>query len=200
MNISKSVTSKLGYSLHFNFQITQNMREVRFFNLINKWLGCGHVNEFPKEAKVSLVITSLKDIVEILIPILNKYNLQGIKKLDCDDFMTMVKLVENKEHLSQEDLEKIRQIKSGMNRRRAKNLHRPEDLSSGSGNSKILRSTFLTNNSSGSIPNPPLYGRLLNNHQEIEAFLPCSIIPYKIFNLRRNRLYNNKVLGFALFH
>ena len=114
--------------MHFNFKITQNMREVRLFNLINKWLGCGHVQEFPKEARVNLVITSLKDIVEILIPILNKYNLQGINKLNFDGFMAIVKLVENEEHLSQEGLEKIRQIKSEISTgRRAIYLNRRED-------------------------------------------------------------------------
>lgn len=130
MNISKSATAKLGYSFHFNFKITQHMRDVRLLKFINKWLGCGLVHENPQEVRVNLVITSLKDIAEILIPILNKYNLQGIKKLKCDDFITMVKLVENEEHLSQEGLEKIRQIKSGMNTGRRAidlNLHRLED-------------------------------------------------------------------------
>ena len=101
INISKSVTTKLGYSLYFNFKITQHTRDVGLFKFINKWLGCGHVDETPKKDRVNFVITSLKDLVEILIPILNKYNLQWIKKLKYDNFMTIVKLVENKEHLNQ---------------------------------------------------------------------------------------------------
>jgi hypothetical protein len=113
VNISKSAT-KLEYSLHFYFQITQHMREVRLFNFIKKWLGCGYVYELPKETKVNFIITSFKDIVKILVPILNEYPLQGVKKLNCDDFMTIVKLVENKKHLSPEDVDKIRQIKFGI--------------------------------------------------------------------------------------
>ena len=90
--------------MQLNFKITQHIRDVRLFNFINKWLGCGHVQEIPNEARVNLAVTNLKEIVEILIPILNKYNLQGIKRLNCDDFITIVKLVENKEHLSEAGL------------------------------------------------------------------------------------------------
>jgi len=78
-------------------------------------LDCGNIYEIPKDARVNFVITSLKDIVKILIPMLNKYPLHGIKKLNYEDFLTIVKLIEKKEHLTLEGLAKIRLIKSGMN-------------------------------------------------------------------------------------
>ena len=115
VNISKSAASILGYSLGLNFNISQHIRDVKLLKFINKWLGCGHVQEIPNEARVNLTVTNLNEIIKILIPLLNKYNLQGVKRLNCDDFITIVKLVEKKEHLSKTGLEKIRQIKSGMN-------------------------------------------------------------------------------------
>ena len=80
-----------------------------------------NVYDVGEDGKVHYIVMeyidgqNLKEIIKILIPLLNKYNLQGIKRLNCDDFITIVKLVEKKEHLSEAGLEKIRQIKSGMN-------------------------------------------------------------------------------------
>lgn len=114
VNIIKDA-SKIGYSVQLNFNITQHIRDAKLFNFLKNWLGYGYVHEIPKETRVNFVITSLKDIVKVLLPILNKYPLHGIKKLNFEDFKTIVKLIENKEHLKLEGLEKIRLIKSSMN-------------------------------------------------------------------------------------
>lgn len=114
VNIVKDAT-KIGYSVKLNFNLTQHIRDVKLFNFLNKWLDCGNVYEIPKDDRVNLVLTKFNDIVQKLLPILNKYSLHGVKKLNYDDFLKIVKLIENKEHLMQEGLEKIRLIKSGMN-------------------------------------------------------------------------------------
>jgi hypothetical protein len=110
---------KIGYTVQLNFNITQHIRDAELFNFLKKWLGCGNVYKITKETRVNFNITSFKDIVKILVSILNEYPLQGVKKLNCDDFLTIIKLMENKEHLKLEGLEKIRQIKSNMNTKRS---------------------------------------------------------------------------------
>jgi len=44
--------------------------------------------------------------------------MQGVKQKNFDDFNRVVSLVKSKEHLSKLGLEKIKQIKIGMNKRR----------------------------------------------------------------------------------
>ena len=114
VNIIKYAT-KTGYSVQLRFSLTQHLRVAQLFNLINKWLGGSHVYERPEESRVDIIISKLSIIVNILIPIFNIYNLQGIKNLNYIDFVTIVKLMENKEHLILNGIDKIKQIKSGMN-------------------------------------------------------------------------------------
>lgn len=98
VNISKD-TTKIGFKVQLNFNITQHIRDANLFNLLNMWLDCGHVYEIPKDVRVNLVITSFKDIVNILIPMFNKHILHGIKKSNYDDFLLIVKLMEKKKNI-----------------------------------------------------------------------------------------------------
>jgi len=52
------------------------------------------------------------------MPFFDEYPLQGVKKLDCIDFFSVVKMMNEGKHLTQEGFEEIRAIKSQMNRGR----------------------------------------------------------------------------------
>ena len=56
------------------------------------------------------------DLAEKIIPLFQKYQIQGTKHLDYTDFVSVIKLVKNKKHLTEEGLDKIRTIKSCMNK------------------------------------------------------------------------------------
>lgn len=114
LNITKGKT-KIGYLVQINFNITQHIRDAGLFKIIQGWLGCGLIYEIHKESRVNLIITNLQDIINILIPKLNQYPLQGIKRLNFEDFKLVVELIKKKEHLTLDGLNKIRLIKSGMN-------------------------------------------------------------------------------------
>jgi hypothetical protein len=107
--------TKIGYSVKITFKLTQHIRDVALFKFIQGWLGCGLIYESPKNSRVDFVITKFQDLTDILIPKLNKYPLQGVKKLNFEDFKLVAELMKNKEHLSLDGLNKIRKIKSGMN-------------------------------------------------------------------------------------
>ena len=119
VNITKGLT-KIGYLVQINFNLTQHIRDADLFKFIQRWLGCGLIYVIQKESRVNLVIINLQDIINILIPKLNQYPLQGIKRLNFEDFKLVVELIEKKEHLTLEGLNKIRKIKSGMNTARIK--------------------------------------------------------------------------------
>lgn len=114
VNITKG-TTKIGYVVQINFNLTQHIRDADLFKFIQRCLGAGLIYEIPKDSRVNLVITNLQDLIEILIPKLNQYPLQGIKRLNFEDFKLVAELISKKEHLTLEGLNKIRQIKSGMN-------------------------------------------------------------------------------------
>jgi len=63
-------------------------------------------------------VEDLKNITSIIIPFFKKYPIMGIKAEDFLDFCKGSELMLNKEHLNNEGLEKLRMIKSSMNKKR----------------------------------------------------------------------------------
>lgn len=71
-----------------------------------------------KENKVDFQILKLKDLSEKVIPFFQSIPLQGVKSKDFADFCKVVDIMKVKGHLTNEGLDKIRELKSGMNRGR----------------------------------------------------------------------------------
>ena len=169
INIAKG-TTKIGYLVQMNFNLTQHIRDAGLLKLKQEWLGCGLIFEIHTDSRVNLIITKLQDLISIFIPKFNQYPplhclhwctlehpfaslafvykkarearvgwsrhnhatrhkfisqlqqlqrkrgqmLQGIKILNFEDFKLVVNLMEKKEHLNLDGLNKIRQIKSGI--------------------------------------------------------------------------------------
>jgi len=75
-------------------------------------------NYYISGETVSLQITKFSDIVNIIIPFFEKYEIVGIKSLDFFDFKKAADIIKSKEHLSSEGFNEIFKLKSGMNRNR----------------------------------------------------------------------------------
>jgi len=86
-------------------------------NNIANTLKCGNVYKHSKDGVV-FMISIFEDIYNIIIPLLNKSHIRGIKYLDFKDFFLVAELINNKIHLTLEGLEQIRKIKFGMNKGR----------------------------------------------------------------------------------
>ena len=65
-----------------------------------------------------LQVKNYEDILNKIIPFFNKYLIKGVKYLDYLDWCKGVELINNKNHLTKEGLEQLREIKSRMNRGR----------------------------------------------------------------------------------
>lgn len=113
VNTQNSSTHQLGCKVELRFQITQHSRDVLLMESLVEYLGCGKV--FRSREAVDFVVTKFTDLSEGIIPFFEKYPLQEVKSHEFLDFKIVAKLMKNKEHLTQEGLEQIKQIKSGMN-------------------------------------------------------------------------------------
>lgn len=69
------------------FTLTQHSRDTELMNSLIKYLKCGNLQVNSENSAVYFVVTKLGDITDILIPLFNKYPLQGTKKLDYADFV-----------------------------------------------------------------------------------------------------------------
>ena len=83
-------------------------------NTIAEFFGCGRV-EKPKTEACDFTVNSYKAFELKIIPFFSRYTLQGSKSLDFKDFNKVVNIMKIKDHLTDQDLETIKDIKAGMN-------------------------------------------------------------------------------------
>ena len=85
------------------------------------YLGCGKV--YVSGTMVEYIVTKLTDITDKIVPLFQKNSIQGNKHLDFLDFVLVVKLMNNKFHLTEEGLNQIKKIKAGMNKGREETVN-----------------------------------------------------------------------------
>ena len=112
---SKSKLHKTGTSVQLQFSITQHSRDEKLMLKLKDFLKCGFLKYSKNQPLVIFVVTRLSDIQNIIVPFLEKNTLQGIKYKDYLDFVQIMRMMVNKDHLTIQGLHKIKEIKSGMN-------------------------------------------------------------------------------------
>ena len=115
VSLRNFLTTKTGKSVVLKFHIVQHSRDLELIKSLISHLGCGRVELALKQSAVYFVVTNLQDILGKIIPLFDKCNIQGIKHLDYDDFRKVAMLLQDKQHLSEAGLSKIKSIKSNMN-------------------------------------------------------------------------------------
>ena len=109
----KKNSSKLGSQVSLVFSLIQHSspsggRDEILFNMILKYLGCGVIEKATtRPNEVKYVIYKFGDICNNLIPLFQKYPLQGVKSLNFSDFCKVANLMINKVHLTKEGLPQI---------------------------------------------------------------------------------------------
>ena len=78
------------------------------------FLGGGLIKERPIVSE--FVLTKFILIKEKLVPLFQKYPIKGVKFENFKDFCKIVELMSTNAHATQEGLNKIREIKEGMNK------------------------------------------------------------------------------------
>jgi len=114
--IFKNKTSKLGEAVKLSFIITQSIRDESLIKSLIEYLGCGSTS-LDSRGTIDFRVTNFSSIRDI-IPFFAKYPLKGNKSLDLSDFSEIIRLMENKSHLTLEGLNKIKQIRNKMNTNR----------------------------------------------------------------------------------
>lgn len=81
-----------------------------------KFFKCGNI--YKNRDAYSFIVSKFKDIYFNIIPFFMKYSIHGVKALDFRDFCLLASIIKDKKHLTKKGLDKIKKIKSGMNRER----------------------------------------------------------------------------------
>jgi hypothetical protein len=102
------------------FTLPQDKRDYKLLEIMKNQLGCGILHKGSKEGNVwVLTITNLNDINNVIIPIFDKAtNLKTSKSLDYIDFKQVISIMNQKLHLTEIGLKKIKDIISQINTKR----------------------------------------------------------------------------------
>lgn len=98
------------------FSISQHKRDVLLLNNLGIYLGCGIINRYKNRDVCELVVAKIEDIVIKIIPFFEKYPIKGSKHNNYIYFKRAAFIIKNKEHLTLEGLEKIKQLKAVINK------------------------------------------------------------------------------------
>lgn len=132
--VIKNDSLKVGYQVQLEFVIAQHERDVQVLHAIKKYFKCGLVtkNKGSKKYKEDRVwvfrVRKLTNLGEIIIPFFDNVELLTTKKYNYLKFKEVYKLIQSGQHLSEEGLTKIIQIKNTMNRKSLIELSLDKDI------------------------------------------------------------------------
>lgn len=114
--ITKSKTHLCGHQVQLKFALAQHRRDLQLMKSIAQYLECGMVSDTRSEPVVLLNVHKFSDIIGKIIPFMDRYCLEGVKKFNYADFCKVALLMHGeKSHLTIEGLNAIKEIKAGMN-------------------------------------------------------------------------------------
>ncbi len=112
IGISKNAETTLGYQVLLDFVITQHERDEQLLNEIKTYFGVGVVRTSNGSGNILCYrVRAQKHLREVIIPFFEKNPLRTKKKFAFQTFKQALVLLENKEHLTLEGLEKIRKLR-----------------------------------------------------------------------------------------
>ncbi len=126
VKIVKDKSRFLGIRLIPVFVIKLDIRDIEVLKKIKNFFNVGSVTVRTRKGKYIGIysVQSLKDLTQVIIPHFNKYTLLTQKQRDFILFSLIVNLINNKQYLTEEGLNKILSIRAYMNKSLTRSLKR----------------------------------------------------------------------------
>jgi hypothetical protein len=118
INIFNSPTHKLKKGVQLEFSISQHSRDYLLMKSFIDFFKCGNTHKYNDACYFR--VGNITGITEKIIPLFKKYPILGEKSKDFSDFCEILEMIKDKKHLTKEGLDKIQNIKAGMNTGRVK--------------------------------------------------------------------------------
>lgn len=113
--IDKNSVRKLGWRVQLKFQLGLHSKDLYLLNLLQEYLGgVGSIHSARNRDIVNYSIDSIKDLNKLILHLV-KYPLLTQKAADYLLFKEAVELMNNKDHLTLDGLNKLVNIKASMN-------------------------------------------------------------------------------------
>ena len=114
--ISLKQTPRKSWQVQAVFQIGLHIKDIALLEKIQSFFkGAGKIQVSTSLNRATYSVTKLKDLVSIIIPHFQQYNLVSVKVIDFQLWEKCIRLMERKEHLNKSGLENILSIRSVLN-------------------------------------------------------------------------------------
>lgn len=101
-----------------SFKVSQHLRDELLLRSFISFFGCGLFNYHSGKSKSGsgvFIVRKFADISDKILPFFKYHTIKGIKRKDFEDWSRVAELIRSKAHITEDGVEKIREIKSGMN-------------------------------------------------------------------------------------
>nr|UYG48999.1 NADH dehydrogenase subunit 4L [Rhizoctonia sp.] len=123
VSVSKRIKSTVGYVVQARFVIELQLSDIDLlFKIQSFFKGIGTVTKDPVKNVCRFSVVSIKDINNFIIPHFTEYPLQSAKCVDFFIWAQIVKLLNDKKHLTLAGLQQIVSLKATLNFGLSENL------------------------------------------------------------------------------
>ena len=104
------------FTVNASFELGLHSKDIAILYRLKEFFGVGSVSIRQTRDAASFKVSSISDLKNVIIPHFKKYSLLTQKKVDFDLWVKIVNLIDSKEHLTIEGVNKILELKSALNR------------------------------------------------------------------------------------
>ena len=114
IRINKNDTMKLGVQVLPEFTVVQHEVDEQVLYAFKTYFKCGVVRK-NHGRRLSYRVRGQENLLQRVLPFFEKHQLKTRKRVDFQKFRKVILMMEKQDHLTEDGLEKIRQIKATMN-------------------------------------------------------------------------------------
>jgi LAGLIDADG endonuclease len=115
VGINKHSDMTCGYQVLPEFTVVQHERDIQILHALKKFFRCGVVRSNHGD-RMAYRVRDIDHLRKTIIPFFERHSLKTKKKLDFVKFRKIIMLMDRKEHLTMQGIEKIKEIAASMNR------------------------------------------------------------------------------------
>ena len=115
VGIAKHSGVTVGYQVLPEFTVVQHERDVQVLHALKAHFGCGVVRR-NHDTRMAYRVRGRAHLEAHIVPFFLKHPLKTRKRVDFQKFRSVLLMMEAGEHLTNDGLEKIREVASQMNR------------------------------------------------------------------------------------
>lgn len=118
--INKNPEMRCGYQILPEFTMTQHKKDIKVLYALKAYFGCGVVR-VNYDDRYCYRVRQFSHLKEIIVPFFEKHKLVILKRLEFEKCRRVFLLMEQKQHLTLEGIEKIQEIQETLNRKKHQN-------------------------------------------------------------------------------